>query len=178
MAPSSRRSSKKSSRRSLSKPVDNTQYATIPASSTSKPVDTCSSLVVAIIIQGAILYYLYNLEGADCNCIRDWRHNFIKGMSIINILSSLLLCLQVGTKIIKQLTVIIGIASLINFYAFFTYVGDLNETKCICAVNKQPTLNKMMNILRWLPFFALGMAILLLILLIIMGVSVMKSIKS
>jgi ABC-type spermidine/putrescine transport system permease subunit I len=42
------------------------------------------------------------------------------------------------------------IAGLINAYAFFTYIGDLNATQCVCAVNKQPNLNVVMRAYRWI----------------------------
>ena len=168
----SRRSSKKSSNKfNITKVSDTKKYS-------SKPVDSCFISGIIIIIQGSILYYLYNLEGSECNCIRDWRHNFIKGMSIINIILSSLVCLRVGITFMTQLTFIIGIATLINFYAFFTYVGELNKTKCICAIDKQPILNNLMNILRWIQFFTLGMVILLCILLVIIGVSIIQKIKN
>jgi hypothetical protein len=41
------------------------------------------------------------------------------------------------------------ILGLINVYAFFTYIGDLNATKCTCAVDKQPNLNVVMRVYRW-----------------------------
>ena len=102
---------------------------------------------VSVIVQGSILYYLYNLEDADCNCIRDWRHNFCKAYA--------LLVLAVGVIIIafnnlcNAFMIAYLIIGLINVYAFFTYIGDLNATKCTCAVDKQPNLNVVMRVYRW-----------------------------
>ena len=45
---------------------------------------------------------------------------------------------------------IITILSLVNLYAFYTYIGDLNNTKCICAVQKQKNLNTFLNIWRYI----------------------------
>jgi hypothetical protein len=41
------------------------------------------------------------------------------------------------------------ILSIVNLYAFFTYIGDLNTTQCSCAIHKQPKLNRFMNFIRW-----------------------------
>ena len=106
---------------------------------------------ISVILQGSILYYLYNLEDADCNCIRDWRHNFCKAYA--------LLVLAVGVIIIafnnlcNAFMIVYLIIGLINVYAFFTYIGDLNATKCTCAVDKQSKLNTVMRIYRWVIIF-------------------------
>jgi len=110
------------------------------------------AFVISVIVQGSVLYYLYNLEDADCNCIRDWRHNFCKAYALF--------VLGVGVILIafqhlnKGLMILYHITGLINVYAFFTYIGDLNATKCVCAVNKQSNLNTVMRIYRWILLFA------------------------
>lgn len=106
------------------------------------------SFLFTLVLNGAILYYLYNLEDADCNCIRDWRHNFCKAYA--------LLVLGVGVLLIslhhlcKGFMIIYYIIALVNVYAFFTYVGDLNATQCTCAVKKQSGLNSVMSVYRWI----------------------------
>ena len=58
------------------------------------------------------------------------------------------------------INIIVIVCGIINFYAFFTYIGDLNATKCSCAVDKQPTLNSIMNALRWFQLVAYGLSLL------------------
>lgn len=127
------------------------------------------SFIFIVIFQSAILYYLYNLEDADCNCIRDWRHNFIKAMSILSILLGIVTVSGVHFQICKWLPILLMILSLVNFYAFFTYIGDLNATKCVCAVDKQPNLNSVLNAIRWVPIFIVGVFLILIIVNVIIG---------
>jgi hypothetical protein len=120
-----------------------------------------AGFVFALVLQGLIIYYLYNLESVDCNCIHDWRHNYIKYFAIFLILwSGLHIIMPSLSKKYMAITVIIMILSLINFYAFFTYIGDLNATKCRCAIDKQPTLNSFLNFLRWMELIVICIAIL------------------
>jgi hypothetical protein len=80
--------------------------------------------------------------------VHDWRHNFIKIMAVVNIILALINF--VANTNVGIFVIIIFILQLINLYAFFTYIGDLNDTKCPCAVEKQHKLNIVMRIYRWL----------------------------
>ena len=109
------------------------------------------SFVGSLIVNGLIIYYLYNITEKQCGCIEDWRTKFIYFMAILNIILSLLTFMS-GTNYATQympLAFLLMIFSIINLYAFFTYIGDLQTTKCSCAIDKQPTLNSFMNFLRW-----------------------------
>ena len=122
------------------------------------------TVIFAIIIQGSILYYLHNLESADCNCIKDWRHNYIKYFAI------LLICFYIISLVMPsavKLLWVIAILGLINAYAFFTYIGDLNSTMCTCAVDKQPTLNSIMQFYRWLYIITIFSSIILFIIMFV-----------
>lgn len=148
---SSRKSSSRSSLRASSK-NDNNSNAEI-----NKMVDTKNhnmiqifliiAFVISVIVQGSILYYLYNLEDADCNCIRDWRHNFCKAYALL-VLGVGVILIGLG-HLCKGFMIIYYILALVNVYAFFTYIGDLNATQCVCAVNKQSKLNTVMRVYRW-----------------------------
>ena len=137
------------------------------------------SLIFPLALYGSILYYLYNLEDADCNCIRDWRHNFIKAMCLIIIFLSFigLFGWNMNSASYKWLTIIYFVLLIINVYAFFTYVGDLNNTQCACAVKKQPNLNSIMNLLRWVYIIIIGLCLFALIAFIALGYSLFKSIS-
>ena len=109
-----------------------------------------SIFLFSVIFNGIILYYLYNLEDANCQCIRNWRHNFIKTMCFISILLSILPLFGLDTiKIFSKLLGIIGLLGFANIYAIYTYVGYLNTTKCSCAVEKQPTINWLIEVNRY-----------------------------
>jgi hypothetical protein len=159
---SSRKSSRsrKSSKRDSKSPIVINDYK-------DNKVDVSKGyggFIFTLVLQGLIIYYLYNLEGVDCNCINDWRHNYIKYFAIFLICwSGLHIIVPSLSKKYIALTVIIMILSLINFYAFFTYIGDLNATKCICAVDKQPTLNSFLNFVRWFQLIGMLFAILFIV---------------
>jgi len=136
-------------------------------------------LIFSPILQGLVIYYLINLEGVDCNCIRDWRHNYIKYFAIFTICWSVLLIIIPSlSEKIKNLKLIVMILTLMNIYAFFTYIGDLNATKCACAVDKQPTLNIFMNFLRWFQLISLIIMVLFIILFILFIGSILNKILS
>lgn len=157
---SSRKSSRRSSSRASSKNGNNDLIAESYSidSSGNKTVRDISqpifivAFVISVIVQCSVLYYLYNLEDADCNCIRDWRHNFCK------IYALLVLCVGViflGLQhLCKGFMILYYLIGLVNVYAFFTYVGDLNATQCTCAVNKQSNMNSVMRLYRWLLLVA------------------------
>jgi len=134
--------------------------------------------ILNCILYGSILYYLYNLEDADCNCIRDWRHNFIKAMCFITIFMGLIFFIfAFNIKIFITLYIIQLLLFVVLVYAFFTYVSDLNTTQCVCAVKKQPNLNSIMNVLRFILLFILIITILIIILFASLINTIIKSLK-
>ena len=150
---SSRKSTKESSRKS-SKRDSKSDLDTLDSKAdldTREPTRSSAILTLAfsLLFQGLIIYYLYNLEDADCNCIRDWRHNYIKYFAIF-LISFAGICVIMPSlsknMVITSLTIIL---SIVNIYAFFTYIGDLNTTQCSCAIHKQPNLNSFMHFIRW-----------------------------
>ena len=127
-------------------------------------------LLITILIQSSILYYLYILEDVDCNCIRDWRHNFIKGFSVLVIFLGLLgVAFNFNLKNYKWINLVYTLISFVNLYAFITYVGELNATKCACAVSKHPNINSLMQIYRWVYIVVLALGIIALILALFTG---------
>ena len=102
---------------------------------------------ISTIVNIFIIYYLINLEHNYCDCIRDWRHNYIKYTAIFSLFIDLLLLLN--TKI-NNISGILFIFQIIYVYAFYTYIRDLDNTKCECAVVKQEKLHKFLNVWRYL----------------------------
>ena len=103
------------------------------------------TILFNLIWNGIILYYLYNLEDTSCKCIRDWRHNFMKIVAYINITLSLIPLLTINIKFNKYFLMVLGISIIIlnsiYIYAFYTYIGILNESKCSCAIINEPNIN-------------------------------------
>ena len=151
---SSRKSSRSSTRASTSSKEHNDEiqaHVNGAVKNITQPL-MIMAFVISVIMQCSILYYLYNLEDVDCNCIRDWRHNFCKVYALLVLAVCIII---IGFNYIcNGFMIVYYILGLINIYAFFTYIGDLNTTKCTCAVNKQPKLNFVMRTYRWLIILA------------------------
>jgi glucan phosphoethanolaminetransferase (alkaline phosphatase superfamily) len=179
-------SSRKSSRHSVSRKLSKKEVedleklamdAEMEATGMAKKTPFRSRLIKFIftaIYNCAILYYLYNLEDADCNCIRDWRHNFIKVMCLVNLFLGVIILSGINLIANKWITIALITLSLINFYSFFTYVDDLNSTQCVCAVDKQTNLNSIMNVLRWLQFIIFGLFIVAIVVIMLSGFAMNK----
>jgi hypothetical protein len=168
---SSKSSSKKSSSKKLS--LDNILFE-----STKKKFEQNTNpifgYIFPIIINSLILYYLVNLEDATCNCITDWRHNYIKYFSISLLTINIICLFSIGmpkssiqdSTVGKTLMSIFILLSLVNMYALYTYIGDLNDTNCGCAVDKQKDLNIFLYYYRYIfiimpVLFLIGVIILL-----------------
>ena len=113
-----------------------------------------------------IYYYLKNLEDEMCNCVRDWRHDFIKYMSIILIFP---LCLYIfNINILNEVCKSIFMyLLLIYIYVFNTYIEYLNTKKCNCAVEKQKILHSYLMIIYYIVKVIIYLLLLLLLLLLI-----------
>ena len=102
--------------------------------------------LLSILLNSLIIYYLVNLEDETCKCIYDWRHDFVKYYSIFNIVFSIIIIIFIDSLDITSISGIIALLSLFNFYAFFTYIRDLHNTNCKCAIEKQKKLHAFLNI--------------------------------
>ena len=135
------------------------------------------TILFTLIWNGIILYYLHNLEDTSCKCIRDWRHNFMKLIAYINITLSIIPLLTINIKFNKSfllsLGIIIIILNTLYIYAFYTYIGILNKSKCSCAIINNPKINNLLYYRRdtILLFYILG------ILTIITGINISFSIN-
>ena len=168
---SSRASGHKSSKRDSKSPTDTIEHKDYNYNY------SYIGLIFSLVLQGLVIYYLINLEGVDCNCIRDWRHNYIKYFAIFAICWSVLLIIIPSlSKKYNELNTILMILTLMNIYAFFTYIGELNATKCVCAVDKQPTLNIFMNFLRWFQLISLIIMVLFIVLFLLFIGSILNKV--
>ena len=149
------------------KKIDNKIHTKLSEDESNKFEDmtlTIKILIVccAFIFYGKIIYYLYNID-SSCHCIRDWRYKYAMSMSCIVLLLSFLPFIGIKNKSFIVLKSIYVVFSFVNAYALYTYIEDLQTTKCECAINKQPELNKFMVLYRYILGFTMIMSILLLI---------------
>lgn len=111
--------------------------------------------ILSIVISGLITYYVMKLEYNKCNCSRSRKRNYIK---YFNIAFSLIILsitsmtyyndnFRKGTK--KKYTfefdytitfknifvIIIFLGSIINVFCIYTYIRELKENKCQCAMD-------------------------------------------
>lgn len=108
-----------------------------------------------------LLYYVMQLEKETCDCIKDWRHNFLKymlfGIIILSVLNGALLNFNIiGTQVHKTLYVMTVLVGVINTYSYFTYVTDLNETKCNC-LKDMPKINEFLSVMKWVFVGLIGL---------------------
>lgn len=125
--------------------------------------------IITIIYNLLILGYLITLEGQKCNCIMDWRHNYIKFFSSIMIIWALIIILLHNTSyqhgtLITLLQSLLMILSLVNIWCLFTYVGDLDRTRCSCAVEKQRDLHYFLYIWRYVLVGSIVFSLIMIIL--------------
>lgn len=111
--------------------------------------------LVIILYYLLVLGYLITLEGKSCNCIRDWRHDFLKYYSMLMIIITLIFMIfsksMMSNKLIMQiLQVILMIAFLINVWCLYTYIGDLDATMCSCSIEKQKNMHYFLYIWRYI----------------------------
>jgi hypothetical protein len=171
-SPSSKSSSRKASSRKSSSRKSSSKNMLLTASTMKyesyrdnyyRPMCSC---IISIIINILILYYVVNLEDVTCNCITDWRHNYIKYVTIFILIMNILFLFSLRLSNDNPIMSLFLILTLINMYALYTYVGDLNDTKCGCAVVKQKDLNTFLYYYRYIfiivPIvFIIGVLILL-----------------
>ena len=129
--------------------------------------------IIIIVTNSLIIYYLNNLEGVDCNCIINWRHSFLKIVSIIFlIIYSIILIISIKSPntitlndigkgnsshniwlYVLYLTIPIYFTKYIILH---TYIKDLNSTQCMCAISNQSKLNNFLHIWKWIPLTILS----------------------
>lgn len=109
--------------------------------------------VIAVIYNLLVLGYIISLENTKCNCIIDWRHEFIKYYSITLIIWGILtFAFNLNTnknRFISMLHNILILASLVNIWCVYTYIGDLDKTNCMCAIDKQKNMHYFLYIWRY-----------------------------
>jgi hypothetical protein len=115
-----------------------------------------------------VLGYIITLEGQKCNCIRDWRHDFIKYYSASMIAYALIVIVLTGTSyrnhmIVMSLQSVLMLLSAINILCLYTYIGDLDKTFCKCAIEKQTKMHYFLYLWRYILVGALVFSLVMII---------------
>lgn len=100
--------------------------------------------IFTIIINSIIIYLMTRLRDISCNCIVDWRNDFIITYSSIimafAIFRPFYVTLMPTTKlnlnIMNIFSIVLSIAMIINVYCLYSYTKDLEESKCSCAMGR------------------------------------------
>ena len=126
-------------------------------SSISDPSDKKFLILVSLIVviyNVLIFNYIVQLEDKKCGCITDWRHDFIKYFSaaivIWGMISILFELMTSKNGFVKFIKTILNCGSLINIWCLYTYVGDLDKTKCMCAIDTQKNMHYFLYIWRYI----------------------------
>jgi len=121
--------------------------------------------IIIIITNALIVFYLYNIEDVKCDCIIDWRFYFLKISSIFIIIWELIILYlnyivpDIFSKyysIYAKIRYYIFAFYILNYIILYNYINELNTTKCVCAVDNQPNLNKFLYYWRYLPLIFIG----------------------
>jgi hypothetical protein len=166
---SSRKSSSKKSLNTLNNIEDVAE--SIEKTQNIDPTNMIGFVIIGLVYNFALIYYLINLEQVGCDCIIDWRYYFVKYMSVIGILNTILflLCkINIFDNKNSIFLYIFAILGLIHVYAFFTYIGDLKSTQCSCAVKTQKNLTYFFNIMRYVDILIVCIPIVLLLVTFVM----------
>ena len=104
------------------------------------------AIILAFVVPCMILYYVYKLEDPKCDCVMDWRNPFIKYWTITILF---IYCITAIFGINPIVMIITPIMSAVSLYALFTYIGDINEQQCKCAIDNMPFINNFLYYYRW-----------------------------
>ena len=117
-----------------------------------------SGTVIAVLYNLLVLSYMMQLENKKCGCIKDWRHDFIKNFSVVLIIWGIITIvfnLTNNNNFVMFIKNILMIGSLVNIWCLYTYIGDLDKTKCVCAIDKQKNMHYFLYLWRYVLVGAL-----------------------
>ena len=112
-----------------------------------------NTIFISIIYNVCVLGYLLNLEEDDCNCFRDWKHDFMKYYSLVLIVWGLInLSFNLYNskhELVIMINNISMIAFFINIWCLYSYIGILDYTKCLCAIEKSKIMHYFLYLFRY-----------------------------
>ena len=121
------------------------------------------SLLVALAINGIVLYYVYQIEDKACECVIDWKHDYVKYVVMINLVFVVLVRIVPINQILLFIISIYSLFMIANIFIFYLYVHDLDKAQCVCikAGGKDEKLHLVMYYYSYIPviLFAVGLLI-------------------
>jgi hypothetical protein len=123
-----------------------------------------ANYLMSLLVNGFVLYYVYYLEQDKCGCKKDWRHDYIKYFSVtIIVLNTVLLLVDDNLSLTTQSFIIscMILLNLVNIYCIYTYIGELDRDKCLCAVKDNALLHNVLYYYRYLLILSALMMFLL-----------------
>lgn len=123
------------------------------------------SFVLSIIVSSVFIYYITEIEKEHCNCVNDWRNRFIKsyniGLIVLNIY--LMVAEPININFKSYMLSILMILNVVNVYAVFTLVDELEKQRCACAVEENKHLHNVLYYYRYVMLLAIVMSFIILV---------------
>jgi len=122
-----------------------------------------TTIMISIIYNICVLIYILNLENEDCNCFRDWRHEFIKyysfGLIVWGMFSLAFNLYESKNEVINIAKKLSMVAYFINVWCVYSYVGILDYTQCKCAIQQTKKIHYFLYLFRYIlvAFVFLGL---------------------
>jgi len=122
-----------------------------------------TTIMTSIIYNICVLIYILNLENEDCNCFRDWRHEFIKyysfGLIVWGMFSLAFNLYESKNEVINIAKKLSMVAYFINVWCVYSYVGILDYTQCKCAIQQTKKIHYFLYLFRYIlvAFVFLGL---------------------
>ena len=115
------------------------------------------SCILSIGISLIFLYYIFEIEREDCNCIFDWRLKFIKsynaGLIFVNLI--LLSLDKISINLKSYILSILMVLNVIHVYAVYTLIEELEEQRCACAVEDNKNLHNILYYYRYVMLLSI-----------------------
>ena len=123
------------------------------------------SLVLSSLVAVVFIYYITEIEKEHCNCVNDWRNRFIKSYNIGLIVLYLYLMIAgpVSINFKAYMLSVLMIFNVVNVYAVFTLIDELEKQKCACAVEENKHLHNILYYYRYVMLLAIVMSFIILV---------------
>jgi len=123
------------------------------------------SFILSSLVAVVFIYYITEIEKEHCNCVNDWRNKFIKSYNVALIVLnfSLMYAEPISIDLKSYLLSILMIFNVVNVYAVFTLVSDLEKQKCVCAVKENKHLHNVLYYYRYVMLLAIAISFIILV---------------
>lgn len=123
------------------------------------------SLVLSSLVAVVFIYYITEIEKEHCNCVNDWRNRFIKSYNIGLIVLYLYLMIAgpVSINFKAYMLSVLMIFNVVNVYAVFTLIDELEKQRCVCAVEENKHLHNILYYYRYVMLLAIVMSFIILV---------------